>query len=170
MDSLNPHFSYSQPNGEFDPEAKAKSESLLARTAIDVYDTYAVFRCPDQYTSLGLLQGAFQLAPAPKGKGGAKAGAAGEEGAAAANGAAAPAAEGEEAAAAAAAEEAALEDEDPKAVLSYAAWKTYPVRVNGLHPDTTPQELREAFAKVRDMLAQQVMVFVICSWNQLANY
>lgn len=57
---------WSQANGEFDPEAKAKSESFLARTPIDVYETYAVFRCPDQYTSLGLLQGAFQLVPADK--------------------------------------------------------------------------------------------------------
>ncbi len=148
-----------QANGEFDPEAKAKSESLLARTVIDVYDTYAVFRCPDQYTSLGLLQGAFQLSPAPKGKGGkgggggdkaaAAAAAAAPEEAGGAEGAAAAAAAAEEAAAAAAAsDEGAWEEEDPKAVLSYAAWKTYPVRVNGLHPDTTPEELRAAFAKV----------------------
>jgi hypothetical protein len=133
-----------QPNGEFDPEAKAPSESLLARTAIDVYDTYAVFRCPDQYTSLGLLQGAFQLSPAPKGKGGKDGAAAG-----AAEGAGAAGAEQEAAAAAAAADDREGEEDDPKAVLSYAAWKTFPVRVNGLHPETSPEELRAAFAKVR---------------------
>ncbi len=135
-----------EAGGEYDPEVKANSESLLARTPIDVYETYAVFRCPDKYTSLGLLQGAFQLVPADK--------AGGKKGKQAA--AVAAAGEGADAAAAGggpAVEEAsdeggvAEEPEDPRAVLSYAAWKTYPVRVSGLPADATVEEVAKTFRK-----------------------
>lgn len=59
-----------QAGGEFDPEANAKAESLLARTHIDVYPRemgddvsgyYAILRCPDKYTSLGFLQGVLKM-------------------------------------------------------------------------------------------------------------
>ena len=44
-----------------DIEAKRKTESILGRTKIDMYSGYAVLRVPDQYTSLGLVQGSFQV-------------------------------------------------------------------------------------------------------------
>ncbi|KAM3575568.1 hypothetical protein VYU27_002560 [Nannochloropsis oceanica] len=138
-----------EPNGEFDPEVKAKSESLLARTAIDVYDSYAVFKCPDKFTSLGLLQGSFQLTPAGEGGNGleSKQQAASEEGEITA-----PAGEVLSPISAVGGEQQGGEGEeddenDPSAVLSYAAWKTYPVRVNGLPADATVEEVMATFRK-----------------------
>ena len=146
-----------EANGEFDPEVKAKSESLLARTAIEVYESYAVFKCPDKYTSLGLLQGSFQLSAAGEGgKGGRKQGGSKQQAAPVEGEAAAAAAEevapmaavgGGEELQGGGEEEGEGEVEDPRAVLSYAAWKTYPVRVNGLPADVTAEEVMATFRK-----------------------
>lgn len=40
------------------------------------------------------------------------------------------------------------DDEDDFIVASYAAWKTFPVRVNGLPMDVTAKDVEKAFAKV----------------------
>jgi len=136
-------------------ESKGQSKSLLTETAIDAYDTYAVFRCPDKYSSMGLLQGSFQLAPVgPKARGntGEKRLGAGAENGAGATEAEAQA-EGNAGERMVEVEEAGQEGrgegdgEDARGVLSYAAWKTYPVRVNGLPGDANEGEVMAVFSK-----------------------
>ena len=39
-------------------------------------------------------------------------------------------------------------EEDDNVIASYAAWKTFPVRVNGLPMDATTKDVETAFAKV----------------------
>jgi len=44
----------------------------MGDTQVDLYDTYAVFRCPSQYQALGLVQANYQLVEAKASKDGAK--------------------------------------------------------------------------------------------------